>query len=53
MQVSDMDEYYRLIKSASLHPDHIFVFSAGTFSDDLKKSSDLEGNIRLIATEDL
>ena len=53
MQVSDMDGYYRLIKSASLHPDHIFVFSAGTFSDDLKKSSDLEGNIRLIATEDL
>ncbi len=44
----DLEGYMKTIESAKLHPDYVYLFSAGEFSKGLKEMEELNDSFRLI-----
>ena len=48
LTIDDYNRYLGIIESARLHPDHIYIFSAGEFDENLKLKERFSDELNLI-----
>ncbi|MCR4586175.1 MAG: ATP-binding protein [Lachnospiraceae bacterium] len=53
VDTDDLDSYLKIIENARLHPDYVYVFAAGRFSEGLKKLAEENRNVRLVDIDTL
>ncbi len=49
----DLDTYLKIIENARLHPDYVYIFAAGRFSEELTRLSEDNRNVRLVDIDTL
>ena len=53
LTAADLDRYLKIIDMARLHPDYVYLFSTGKFSEDLKQRAQEDAHLTLIDIDTL